>query len=218
MTDKAYIVANEEQEREVLEKLEREDLVWVAGGEKPTKFTPKSAVFPYVLFIDNKGRISWGNIGKLTDKEIVYDGRKEERVSDKYVVSQEFMDELKEWKNDLKVNGRYYIYEDDIYDLPSVIENWWKHSRGYDKEANNRLITIIRWVDGEDVFEVEKPKKWVVRSKERDGEGDYGYIFINPYNLTLSTYSISQATRFDTKEEAQEWANSHQEVVEVVDV
>lgn len=31
-------------------------------------------------------------------------------------------------------------------------------------------------------------------------------------------YIISQATRFDTKEEAQSWANSHQEVVEVVDV
>lgn len=146
--------------------------------------------------------------------EIVFDGRKEEQMSDKYVVSQEFMNELQGWKAGLNTNGQYYIDDEDIYDLSSVIENWWRDDT-HALEQNNRLIAIIRWVNGEDVFEVEKPKKWVVRSKDIDGEGDYGYIFINPYNITISTYSISQATRFETKEEAQEWANSHQEVVEV---
>lgn len=133
----------------------------------------------------------------------------------KYVVSQEFMNELEDWKSDLKVNGRYYIYEDDIYDLPSVIENWWKNSRGYDKEANNRLITIVSWVNGEDVFEVEKPKKWVVRSKEHDEGGHYQYVKVGNFDMVFNKYNIDQSTRFDTKEEAESWANSHQEVIEV---
>ena len=70
----------------------------------------------------------------------------------------------------------------------------------------------------EDVFEVEKPKKWIVRSKEHDEGGHYQYVKAGDFDMSFNKYYIDQATRFDTKEEAQEWANSHQEVVEVVDV
>ena len=78
MTDKAYIVANEQQEREVLEKLEQEGLMWTTG-RKPTERMPSSisfSEFPYVLF--SRNRLSWGLIGSLSDEEIVYDGRKRE--------------------------------------------------------------------------------------------------------------------------------------------
>lgn len=87
-----------------------------------------------------------------------------------------------------------------------------------DEENNNRLIAIIRWVNGEDVFEVEKPKKWVVRSKETDSTYCYAQLLSENNNTLFMAYSFANATRFDTKEEAKSWANSHQEVVEVVDV
>ena len=52
MTDKAYIVANEEQEMTVLVKLEREGMAW-SPNEKPTDFVPSECyvgVFPYVIY------------------------------------------------------------------------------------------------------------------------------------------------------------------------
>lgn len=151
------------------------------------------------------------------DEEIVYDGRNEEYESEKYVVSQEFMTELEEWKAELNINGKYYVDDENIYELPSAIRNWWKEDNR-SVEQNNRLIAIIRWVNGEDVFEVEKPKKWVVRSKKTDTEGSHLYVNLTntlaiPDITTL--FGLDNATKFDTKEEAQEWANSHQEVVEL---
>lgn len=72
MTKKAYIVANEQQEREVLEELEQVGFEWL-GGTKPTEWVPSSisssssfTEFPYVLFKRNK--ISWGFIESLSDE------------------------------------------------------------------------------------------------------------------------------------------------------
>ena len=220
MTDKAYIVANEEQEREVLEKLEREGLVWFDGGEKPTEWIPsqkgtKGAEFPYVLLDD--GEISWKFLNDLSDEEIAFDGRKESKMSDKYVVSQEFMNELEEWKKrgntEVYFVGSYYLSM-----LPDYIKRWWNYPEINNFECNNRLIAIIRWVNGEDVFEAEKPKKWVVRSNKYDNVGDHLYVEIdNRANLEheVLTFSPENATKFDTREEAESWANAHQEVIEV---
>ena len=131
-------------------------------------------------------------------------------------ISKEVYDALVEWKTGLNINGQYYVDDEDIYDLPSVIENWWRDDT-HALEQNNRLIEIIRWVNGEDVFEVEKPKKWVVRSKETDDGGHYGYgkLLLANNNTIFMGYSRAKATIFDTKEEAESWANSHQEVIEV---
>ena len=217
MTDKAYIVTNEEQEHEVLNDLERQGIKWVSGGEKPTEFTPKPIQFPYGLFTDDEGHLQWGNMRSLEDEEIVFDGRKEEHMSEKYVVSQEFMNKLEEWKYKYFNDANYFVSHLDIMNLPHIVSVW-KCDGVYDNEANNRLIAIIRWVNGEDVFEVEKPKKWVVRSKETDEDGDYHYVDLDNFkNLkSVSTiYGLDFATKFDAKEEAQSWANSHQEVVEV---
>lgn len=218
MTNKAYIVANEEQEREVLEQFETKGYVWTGEGKKPTEFVPSHiehlVEFPYALLDD--GELSWCYMSQLDNQKIVYDGRKEEQMSDKYVVSQEFMNELQGWKAGLNTNGQYYIDDEDIYDLSSVIENWWRDDT-HALEQNNRLIAIIRWVNGEDVFEVEKPKKWVVRSKETDDDNDHWYVRLpnNIDGINDVVYYMSSATLFNTKEEAQSWANSHQEVVEV---
>ena len=138
-------------------------------------------------------------------------------MSEKYVVSQEFMDELEELKNNLVSSKR--IYPEDISELYSenVIRHWWQGDGG-GTDANNRLIAIIRWVNGEDVFEVEKPKKWVVRSKYRTEQGSYLYIYLidsNGVKDVMTGFTKDIATKFDTKEEADSWANSHQEVVQV---
>ena len=219
--DKAYIVTNEEQEREVLEKLEQEGLKWKGLSQEPTQWLPThdftyGTSFPYILFGDDV--VSWCSISELKDNyEIVFDGRKEEKMSDKYVVSQEFMNKLEEWKKRGNTDV-YFVGSYDLSMLPDYVKRWWNYPEINNSEQNNRLIAIIRWVNGEDVFEVEKPKKWVVRSKETDEDGDYHYVDLDNFkNLkSVSTiYGLDFATKFDAKEEAQSWANAHQEVVEV---
>ena len=139
-------------------------------------------------------------------------------MSEKYVVSQEFMNELKEWKLNTVVTT--FINGKDIKNLPYVINDWWFNFDASYKEYNNRLIAIIRWVNGEDVFEVDNPKKWVVRSKEPQGsvDGEPLYIwFVDELTLETETEATMPPyiRRFNTKEEAESWANAHQEVVEV---
>ena len=226
MTDKAYIVANEQQEREVLEKLECEGLKWKGFSEEPTQWLLTRDIgyldvtFPYVLFGNDV--VSWCRISELQDDyEIVFDGRKEEQMSEKYVVSQEFMNELEEWKKRGNTDV-YFVGSYDISMLPIDVIRWWDYPEINNSEQNNRLIAIIRWVNGEDVFEIEKPKKWVVRSKELNANGDnhYGVLahFGDLAEMNYFSYDAYNATKFDTKEEAESWANAHQEVVEVVDV
>lgn len=219
MTDKAYIVANKKQELDMLNKFERDGLVWF-GGENPTDWITSETnmfnhfvSFPYALLENEK--IAWISMVKLTDEEIVYDGRKEEKM---YKVTQEFMDELVKWRDDVDLDAKSgdissFVYWNDIQNIPNVVDTWWT---GKDDpiENNNRLIAIIQWLNGEDVFEVEEPHKFVVRSDKTNRYGDYTYIVIED-DTTSTSYTLKFATEFDTREEAQEWANSHQVVVEI---
>ena len=215
MTDKAYIVVNEQQERKVLDKVYKKGKMWPSQDGRGNYWSPahKYAEFPYVI-VDCGKRLIWTNIDRLTDEEIVFDGRKEENMSEKYVVSQEFMNELEEWKKRGNTDV-YFVGSYDISMLPIDVIRWWDYPEINNSEQNNRLIAIIRWVNGEDIFEVEKPKKWVVRSKEHDGQYFYGKLLLANNNTVFMGYSFANATRFDTKEEAESWANSHQEVIEV---
>ena len=217
MTDKAYIVANKQQEREVLEKLEKEAVTWWFSLKPASQFIPsKYSPFPYGLKILGS-YVVFASLDRLEGYEIVFDGRKEENMSEKYVVSQEFMNSLKDWKKRGNTDV-YFVGSYDLSMLPDYVKRWWNYPEINNFECNNRLIAIIRWVNGEDVFEVEKPKKWVVRSKETDEDGDYHYVDLDNFkNLkSVSTiHGLDFATKFDAKEEAQSWANSHQEVVEV---
>ena len=73
-------------------------------------------------------------------------------------------------------------------------------------------------MSGANDFEVEKPKKWVVRSKECNEQGSYLYIYLidsNGVKDVMTGWTKDIATKFDTKEEAESWANAHQEVVQV---
>lgn len=214
MTDKAYIVGNEQREKSLLAKLEQQGCSW-----NDTENTPPTewhlGRYPYAIVVKADKKLLWTFNIDVTETEIVYDGRKEEKMSDKYVVSQEFMNELEDWK--LNTISGVFINDDDIEDLPYIIVSWWVEESS-DKENNNRLIAIIRWLNGEDIFEVEKPKKWVVRSKDRTEQGSHLYIYLidsNGVEDLMTAWTKDIATKFDTKEEAQSWANAHQEVVEV---
>ena len=221
MTDKAYIVANKQQELDVLKKLEQDGFVW-ADSEKPTGLVPSETMFttryvgfPYVLASRDDKNIIGFSVGQITDEEIVYDGRNEEKM---HKVTQEFMNELIKWRdnNNLDFTSGYtnmFIAGYEIQEFPDVVDVW-RTDADSSTENNNRLISILKWLNGEDVFEVEVQHKFVVRSDKKDREGDYAYVSIEN-GLTTASYFFDSATKFDTREEAQEWANSHQVVVEI---
>lgn len=230
MTDKAYIVANKEQELDILKKFEGDGIYWNAG-EYPTDFIPsekydlKYVKFPYALVknesvywssIDTLNEsIYWSSIDKLKDTEIVYDGREEEKM---YKVTQGFMNELIKWRDEMNLNAKNedfgaFVNGNDIQDVPDVVYIWWRRIEN-SIERNNRLIAIIKWLNGEDVFEVEEQHKFVVRNDTYDNEEHYWYVKSNK-GMTYTVFYVSQATKFDTREEAKEWANSHQVVVEI---
>lgn len=131
-----------------------------------------------------------------------------------YKVTQKFIDALGKWKEGLNFNGQYYVDDEEIFDMPIAIDKWWKEPVGDYIEQNNRLISIVSWVNGEDVFEVEKPHKFVVRSDKSYQNGKYRYVMVEE-DIKSFVIDLKYATNFDTREEAQEWANSHQVVVEI---
>src|SRR5699024_8961256 len=161
MKNKAYIVVNEQQEREVLIDLENQGYTWDnLVRSKPTVHVRKlfdgCEGFPYALFAnENNHRIRWDKVELSNGLELVYDGRKAEQMRQRYVVSQEFMNELKDWKQRGNTDV-YFVGSYDISMLPIDVIRWWDYPEINNFEQNNRLIAIIRWVNGEDVFEVEK--------------------------------------------------------------
>lgn len=223
MTDKSYIVANDEQELNVLKKLENNGFKWVNIETLPTKFRFSESFlfnkFPYVISArEDIKRIGWSYYPDDDEGSVVYDGRKEENMTKKYKVTHEFMKWLIKWRDDEDIDATSgesfnYINDNDLENLPAVVVAWWVDDKK-PIERNNRLIAIIQWLNGEDVFEVEEPHKFVVRSDNPDEDGDYLYVEVLK-SLTSTSYSLLDATRFNTREEAQEWANSHQVVVEI---
>ncbi|EER75591.1 hypothetical protein [Weissella paramesenteroides] len=217
MTDKAYIVVNEEQEHEVLEQFENQGYIWFGGGEKPTEWTPTSKValgaFPYALLDD--GELSWCYMSQLDNQKIVYDGRKESKMK----ISKEVYYALVEWRDNHELQTTF-ISGSDLFHFPHKIVEWVKDTNTL-FDNRNRLIAILQWLNNKDIFEVEKPKKWVVRSKETDLDNNRLYVEIENHETlkydvpTLAQDVPENATKFDTKEEAESWANAHQEVVEV---
>lgn len=220
MADKAYIVANEEQEREVLERLEKEGRKWRTGESAietiPSRVSLKRVVFPMAI-IDMSDTFLAHIIpldeNYLCDVEIVYDGRKESKMK----IDEKTYKALTNWK-DAYDFPEHRLTGHEINDLPVLVDAWWKTNDKLNvKEKNERLLAIVQFAMGEQPFEVEKPKKWVVRSKFKDNDGDYWYVRLQDEITELSTvgYDVDVATKFDTKEEAESWANAHQEVVEV---
>ena len=138
---------------------------------------------------------------------------------DKYIY-----DKLVEWKDTVVRHSDSRVFINDIKSLPGVVQDWIYFDYNEDgeyvvntsaTEVNSRLVAVIRWIEDDKVFEAKKPKKWVVRSKVKNQYGDFGYVSISTFNILHNSFDINQATKFDTKEEAESWSNSHQEVIEV---
>ena len=209
---KAYIVANETQEKSLLAKLEQHGCSWDdMENTPPTEW--HLGRYPYAIFINDRKKLIWGLNVDVSEVEIVAEDKQ-----DKVKISKEVYDELVDWKHDTAPEKDFYITPFDFKEIPFVVKSWWLANNVDSIGNNNRLIAIIKWINGEDVFEVEKPKKWIVRSKETDNKGNYMYGYIVP-NERLKymemAYGKYPSAYFDTKEEAESWANSHQEVIEV---
>lgn len=222
MTYKAYIVANKEQELDVLKKLENNGFKWSVVETLPTKFRFSEAFsfkgFPYIIGVhEDIGWIGWSYYSDDYEGNVVYDGRKENKMK-RYLVTEVFMNELIEWRDDWNLDvktGMVYAFVDgnDIQNIRGIVDDWLTGDSD-PVESNNRLIAIIQWLNGEDVFEVEEPHKFIVRSDVADEDGDYWYVSMDR-DMSTMWYHFANATRFNTREEAQEWANSHQVVVEI---
>lgn len=166
--EKAYIVANKEQELNLLNKFEQDRFDWPGkrfewpDGEKPTGWLPSKKAFskyhfsfPYTIVINEDNIITWSIDSEDYDGDIVFDGRKENDMN-KYLVTQEFMDKLSKWRNDL-----LFLTSSVIRELPELVEKWLS-SGGSANEYNKRFGAIIRFVNGEDVFETQKTYKYYV--------------------------------------------------------
>lgn len=140
-----------------------------------------------------------------------------------YIVEKNIYDELVKWKHNILFNDGDCAYIEDLDDLSNDVRFWIYKIYSSDeddyiprdgKEISNRIIAIINFIYDDDLFKVEKSKKWIVRSKEIDSDEHCWYVFVED-DIVGEPENYWGATRFDTKEEAESWANSHQEVVEV---
>lgn len=213
-----YIVATKRQELYVLSMLEDEGFMWVNSHKLPTKHTVSE--FPHVIIADNKAKeIMWSARKVDFEYKAVFDGRKEEKMIKKYKVTKGFMLGLSLWRDsmylDATTGGNYaHVGVSDLDSLPKVVNDWWLEDKN-PMERNRRLIAIISWLNGDDsVFEVEAPSKFVIRSEKPNWDGDYWFVRFKE-GMDDTTIHLSKASKFDTREEAQEWANSHQVVIEV---
>lgn len=81
-------------------------------------------------------------------------------MTEKYKVTQGFINKLEEWRKNNAINPSSksitaFVSYREIENLPREVGNWWvKINDPFDN--NRRLIAIIQWLNGEDVFEVEK--------------------------------------------------------------
>lgn len=221
-----HIIANKEQELAVLGELENKGFKWSTNA-RPQDFLPSKEAFsdfgfdfPYTIVAYKDKVITWSSSLEDPKGKVVFDGRKDEKMTEvkKYKVTKEFMDKLVEWRGtktlDATSGDRYnYVGASDLDALPKVVKRWWLEDKN-PMERNNRLTAIISWLNEDDIFEVDQSNKFIVRSDSADEESYYTYIEVKG-KLTTTKFSKMFATRFDTYEEAKEWANSHQVVVEI---
>lgn len=214
MVNKAYIVVNKEQEQKIISNLYNKRSMWPRSPDRKGNYwSPVHGYieFPYVI-TDNGERLNWTNIEMLTNEEIVYDGRKENNMDKKIKIDEKTYKSLAEWRDSCKLK---FITSIDMFQLPKAIDDWLEDVNTL-FENRKRFTAIIEWLSGKDVFEIEKPKKWVVQSKDRDSDiYKFAYVIVKQSGTMVTTYRLEYATKFNTKEEAQSWANAHQEVIEV---
>lgn len=131
----------------------------------------------------------------------------------KYKVTQEFMEELNSWRYEQDLDLMANVYPEDLIRLPEIVRTWHDQPVKF-VDRNKRLIAVINWINGEEVFDVETPK-YVVQRKDAVLSGVHQYLNLEKNGNVRLIYGLAHATRFDDFEKASEWANKHFEVVEV---
>lgn len=123
----------------------------------------------------------------------------------KYKVTEWLMNELNEWNKNIK-DEDLHMDEIPLDEFPCLIDDW-IFTKNSVLETINRLITIMHFVNGEDVFIVENPS-YIVRVK-----GDDGYINVEDYHPFSIVSDKRDATVFYRLEEAKQYENAVLEVV-----
>lgn len=126
----------------------------------------------------------------------------------KYSIRQSIMYDLKNWKEEQRIDDYAVVSWEDIKNFPDRVLGW-QLNTGSTIEANNRLIAIIKWLNGEDVFSVDTPS-YIVRVK-----GDNGYLDVEDYHPFSIVSDKRNATVFYRLEDAKEYENAIFEVVEL---
>ena len=213
--EKAYIVANKKQELDLLNKFEQDRFDWPGkrfewpNGEKPTGWLPSKKAFskyhfsfPYTIVINEDNIITWSIDSEDYDGDIVFDGRNENDMN-KYLVTQEFMNELIRWRDENDLDVIIDVAPEELLELPVIIQSWQTLPTNL-SERNNRLIAIIRWVNDEDIFETQKTYKYYVA---RDSYPIAYLSMKKMYHSEFPRYDsvFSEKKIFDTREEAEKW-------------
>lgn len=133
-----------------------------------------------------------------------------ENVMKKYSIRQSIMYDLNNWKEEQHIDVDNYtvVSWEDFKNEPGRVQNW-RLNTGSAIEANNRLIAIIKWLNGEDVFVVDTPS-YVVRVK-----GKNGYLDVEERHPFSIVSDKRNATVFYRLEDAKEYENAIFEAVEL---
>ena len=128
----------------------------------------------------------------------------------KYSIRQSIMYDLKNWRDDRRIYAEYgaVLGLEDFQNEPERVQNW-RLNTGSAIEANNRLIAIINWLNGEDVFAVDVPS-YIVRKK-----GLRKYVNVEVEGGFELVEDKRNATVFYRLEDAKEYENAIFEVVEL---
>ena len=203
--DKAYIVANEQQEREVLEVLCANGMKCFWGTS--SQFRPLTGL-PYVIYeSDNSNVLKSGRVSKINHStEIVFDGRTE---PEPVKVSKEIMEDIKEYVEGHK-NQFDFLYDFSLYPIP--VSKWL-----VEKPAE-RVKLLIDYIEGNRALITTE--QYVIRSIDPDENGDYSYLRLGVQSTSVPDIKIAQikleeATHFETREEATEFLITGMEIVEV---
>ncbi|WP_417852575.1 hypothetical protein [Weissella viridescens] len=137
-------------------------------------------------------------------------------------VSKGMMKELEHAKLDFLPYNLSDVLFSQFYKNTPEISKWYaSHGLLSFAEITELQLELIKhiWLN-DPQFEEEKPKKYVVQSKEADTGGDFRYlIFQEAYGVTYTVNeyvnNFYKAEKFDTREEAEKWTNPLMEVVEV---
>lgn len=130
----------------------------------------------------------------------------------KYKVTQDFMDALDDWR-DKWVSGELIANTFSTENRYDVVESW-RFEHFSNDEIMKRLGALLNWINGENVFEIGKPK-YIVQRKENKFDGNREYLYLTADDNVRTVLAPENATRFDDFNKASEWANKHFEVVEV---